>query len=300
MADSIKYAGAGALTGLAAGILIRKLIAGKQNVGLGSYALWGGAGAGLGGLVGYTAAAAKNYDPNTPSENQKLENKKTIEENLPAYNALKDEKPGIFQGDFLPDLTRTQWGTLLAGVPTMAALTHTVNKRIADAYNVLKEIDNDNFKGPLKNAVELFNIERDKRSWLHKLLGINVSTKGGAKDPNILAYNSLHDALQRRSTNRWFTKNAVLGNRWGHLLGPSGILTNNTKFGKLGRHAVAQAVPLLALLAMGAWKPISTFIDSKNWSTLINDKYTEKMGLEDKLRSAGYKFDPSDMDSQRD
>lgn len=102
--DKRLYTGAGALTGLAVGLLLRKLTAPKRGVGWKDYATWGGLGAGLGGLTGYGLATPVDQSKHTEEQTAQLES--DIKETQAELDAVTKDRskyaPGLIQALWAP------------------------------------------------------------------------------------------------------------------------------------------------------------------------------------------------------
>ena len=99
------YAGAGALTGLAIALLLRKLTAPKRGANWKDYATWGAAGAAAGGLTGYGLATppVDKSEYSNEQQQQLKDNIKHLEDSLSEMRADRSKyAPGLVQALWAP------------------------------------------------------------------------------------------------------------------------------------------------------------------------------------------------------
>ena len=129
MSNEVRNTAIGGLTGLALGLLTRKLVAGDSKVNWSDYATWGGIGAGLGGLAGYglTGLNTSKEDPEVVKE--QLQEQEAEIEKLKTDNA---DVPGLLQATNLRDYVTLGLGHI--GAP---AALHAINKALRSRYDKL-------------------------------------------------------------------------------------------------------------------------------------------------------------------
>lgn len=129
MSKEVRNTAIGGLTGLALGLLARRLVAGNSKVDWSDYATWGGIGAGIGGLTGYgiTGLDTSKEDPEVVKE--QLQEQEAKIEKLKTENA---DVPGLLQALNFGDYATL--GGLHIGLP---AAYHVVNKALRKRYDKL-------------------------------------------------------------------------------------------------------------------------------------------------------------------
>lgn len=129
MSNEVRNTAIGGLTGLALGLLARKLVAGDSKVDWSDYATWGGIGAGVGGLTGYglTGLDTSKEDPEVIKE--QLQEQEAEIEKLKNENA---EVPGLLQAMNFRDYVIP--GAMHIGLP---AAVHAMNKALRTRYDKL-------------------------------------------------------------------------------------------------------------------------------------------------------------------